>query len=96
MANGREREPRGNWGGSPDRGFAAHARGLRPRFFSPRANLANSTPPQFPRGSLSLPFAINKARALGRESCQLRRLNQYLLGHLDYQSDKQTKTLEGI
>ena len=26
------------------------------------------------RGSLSLPFALNKARALGRESRQLRRL----------------------
>ena len=60
-----------------DRGFAAHARGLCLRFFSPRAKPANSTPPQFPRryrGSLSLPFAINKARALGRESRQLRRL----------------------
>ena len=87
MANGREREPR-----SHERIGASRVGRSRVEFHSRlrRSRIAasplthagfarfylNSTPPQFVRGSLSLPFAINKARALGRQSRQLRRLQR--------------------
>ena len=82
-----------------DRGFAAHARGLRPLLSqldsSPiRSRLRGSLSPRTraspafisfrllsnslaaPSLCLSLPLAINKARALGRQSRQLRRLQR--------------------
>ena len=89
MANGREREPRsrevigasreGIGEESSDFSRGCAARGSRLRRSRTRASPAfiqlDSSPiPSRLPGSLSLPFAINKARALGRQSRQLRRL----------------------
>ena len=48
-----------------------------PQAAQPRMQLDSSPIPSRLRGSLSLPFAINKAHALGRQSRQLRRLRRY-------------------
>jgi len=71
-----------------DRGFAVHARGLRPLL----SQLDSSPIRSRLRGSLSLPFAINKARALGGQSRQLHRLICYKSFHLKDMNDDFAET----
>jgi len=98
MANGREREPGSREGIGEESSWikagearVRERRSRDPRAAQPREKSLDSSP--IPsrlapitsrlRGSLSLPFAINKARALGRQSRQLRRLeNQQILSFL--------------